>query len=204
MINNFDLIRSLLSFRSDDDFYYALVMQRKKEHEELGSNSYVMKSYFIKSLEDFDKNRWEMTLMCQMFNARAYLNLNRRSFKKTAFHTLQKVAGIIMCEDYKSVKKSYTSVCGAYNNEDEKTWIIDVDDFKIDSDEFMKWLKAIPPVGDKFIAKVPTKNGYHLLTKPFNLTEFRQRVWPPHDIQKDNPTLLYIPSSMPEPQHPTS
>jgi hypothetical protein len=54
-------------------------------------------------------------------------------------------------------------------------------------------LMHILPLGDKIEKVIPTKNGYHLVTKKFNVMEFRDK-YPDVDIQKKNPTLLYYPN----------
>jgi hypothetical protein len=51
MIDNLKLILPFLKFESQDDFYYLQILQRKKENAELGSNSRVIKNYYIKSEE---------------------------------------------------------------------------------------------------------------------------------------------------------
>ena len=47
MIDNFELIKSLLKFESPDDFYHLQILKRKKENPELGSNSRVVKTYYV-------------------------------------------------------------------------------------------------------------------------------------------------------------
>ena len=47
----------------------------------------------------------------------------------------------------------------------------------------------------KVIKTIPTKNGFHLITEKFNVMEFKRR-YPDIDIQKKNPTLLYLPDSL--------
>ena len=52
----------------------------------------------------------------------------------------------------------------------------------------------------KIVEEVPTKNGFHLITKPFNVEQFKKYlnfggILTP-DIQKKNPTLLYLPESL--------
>lgn len=42
---------------------------------------------------------------------------------------------------------------------------------------------------------IPTKNGYHIITKPFNLKQFKDK-YPDIDVHKNNPTILYIPKSL--------
>ena len=49
----------------------------------------------------------------------------------------------------------------------------------------------IEPFGQKVVACLPTKNGYHLITNPFRLDKFKE-MYPNIDIHKNNPTLLYF------------
>ena len=74
-------------------------------------------------------------------------------------------------------------------NKGEKKWIIDVD-IKGEEGraEMIRLIQNLPP--NVFVAELETKNGWHLITYPFNLQEYKEVV--PHDIQKDNPTILYI------------
>ena len=66
MINNFEQIRKILKFE-DDYFYFIQIIQRKKEHPELGSNNRIIRSYMISSEEKFDKNISEFVYMCDTF-----------------------------------------------------------------------------------------------------------------------------------------
>ena len=191
MINNLNQIKTLLQFNSEDDFYHLQIIKRKKEHPELGSNSYIVKTYYVKSLEHLDNIFPEIINICNFHNARACINLNKRSFEKIAFHTLKKVTDCILNKDYKSVRKAYESVCGSYSNESEHKWIIDIDDKDYDSSEMEILMYYILPEGNKVITRIETKNGYHLITKPFNLQDFNQHY--SMDIHKNNPTILYIP-----------
>ena len=191
MIHNLNQIKTLLKFDSEDDFYHLQIIKRKKEHPELGSNSYIVKTYYVKSLEHLDNIFTEIMNICNFHNARACINLNKRSFEKIAFHTLKKVTDCILNKDYKSVRKAYESVCGSYSNESEHKWIIDIDDKDYDSSEMEILMYYILPEGNKVITRIETKNGYHLITKPFNLQDFNQHY--SMDIHKNNPTILYIP-----------
>ena len=42
---------------------------------------------------------------------------------------------------------------------------------------------------------VKTKSGFHIITQPFNLLKFKEK-YPDTDVQKKNPTLLYLPHSL--------
>lgn len=193
MIDNFDQINKLLEFDSEDDFYFCQIMKRKKEHPEIGSNSIVIKTYYIKSHQQLEDLREEMTALAEVLDARVYINLNRRSFEKIAFHTMIKISNIMMNKDWNSVKQAYDSVCGANHNEKNKKWIIDIDSKADDLYEYYKVIERAEPILEfaKVLAIVNTKNGYHLITRPFDCREF-SIVFPLVDIQKNNPTILYV------------
>jgi hypothetical protein len=48
------------------------------------------------------------------------------------------------------------------------------------------------PDGIKFITLIPSKSGFHIIMKPFNLQKFKSE-YPDVEIHKNNPTNLYIP-----------
>lgn len=195
MINNLELIKSLLTFDSADDFYHLQIIKRKKEHPELGSNSYIVKTYYIRSLDYLDRKFGEIVVLCDYHNARACINLNRRSFEKCSLQTLRKLTDQILNKDFASGRKAYESVCGSYSNEPVKKWIVDID---TKDKSFVQVvcndIKNCEPDRrtDKVIVWLETKNGWHLITTPFRLDEFKS-IHPGLDIHKDNPTILYIP-----------
>ena len=196
MINNLIQISELLKFESSDDFYFLQLIKRKKENPELGSNNVVVKSYYITSVDQLNDRMNEIITICNFNNARAYINLNKRSFEQVGFQMLKKVTDCILNKDYKSVRNAYDSVCGLFHNEGEKKWIVD-----IDTEDFSQVQRIgdiiyeIPPIGIKVITCIPTKNGYHLISKPFDTSKwsdyFTSALYP--DIHKNNPTILYIP-----------
>lgn len=49
-VDNFDLIKSLLKFETEGVFYFLQILQRKKENPNIGSNSNVISTYYIKSI----------------------------------------------------------------------------------------------------------------------------------------------------------
>jgi hypothetical protein len=78
----------------------------------------------------------------------------------------------------------------------EKRWIVDIDT-KEQSELYsvINYLHTVRPEGDKVESIIPTKNGYHLITKRFDILEFN-KAFSHIDIQKKNPTLLYYPNSL--------
>lgn len=199
MTDNFDLITPLLEFRNEDDFYFVQIIQRKKDHKKgqiSGTNNHsrLIRSYQIRSVDYLLSVKKEIVAICDALNARAGIDLNRRSYRKTAFHCLKKTADQIMNEDYIHVNKAYDSVCGQYSNEKEnKKWILDVDNIGRQSNDIILFAeRKCEPIGRKFIAVIPSKNGYHIIMNPFNLKTF-QKQFPDIEIHKSNPTNLYIP-----------
>jgi hypothetical protein len=82
----------------------------------------------------------------------------------------------------------------------EKRWIVDVD--MKDEEALLKIMRLVNkcrPEGNKIYATIPTKNGYHLITGRFDIMEFNKIMslqGDVPDIQKKNPTLLYLPDSL--------
>ena len=195
MINNIQQIASLLEFHSEDEFYFCQIIQRKKEHPELGSNNLVKASYYIGSMEQLLSLEGEIKGLCAMYNARAYINLNRCSYEHIAFHTLKNITDHLLNREYKSVKRSYNTACGQFNIEKQKKWIVDIDgseeyDIHELNRDIQDFIDTLEPEGCKLITSVPTKNGIHLITKPFHMQKFKEK-FPNIDVHKNNPTLLY-------------
>lgn len=194
MIDNIQLILPFLKFESKDDFYYLQILQRKKENPEIGSNSRVIKNYYITS-EKYLLDRYdEIKKLCDVFNARAMIRLNKRSFEKVGFKTIANLANTIMNKDYKSLKASYDRACGLGHNDSEKKWILDYDELSLNKiSDMLTEIKDFEPKGDKMIELIPSKNGYHIITNPFNLEFFNHICNNEIEVHKDNPTNLYIP-----------
>lgn len=199
MINNLDKISSLLKFDSEDDFYFLEIIKRRKENPEIASNARVIKSYYVYSLEYLEKIMPEIIQLCDLENARAYINLNKRSFEKIAYQTLKKVTDCIISRDFRSVKKSYNSACGSFANEKDKKWVIDIDWIDFVGNKGTVGGVLVPMLeafqqdagNEPLIEYIPTKNGVHIITRPFN-KQLLHGHFPNVDIQTNSPTLLYI------------
>lgn len=113
MINNLEIIRHLLTFESEDDFYFLQIVLRRKEVPTLKKNSYIIKSYYITSVEHLERlMELEIIPICNALNARAYINLGLRSFERNALESLRKVTQNLINKNYEAVKAVYDSACG--------------------------------------------------------------------------------------------
>ena len=195
MLNNFDHIRCLLSFDTPDDFYFLQIIKRRKDNPELPKDMKLIDNYFIYSLDEYDKLEAKIIEQCMTNNARAYIRLNRRNSKICAMHTIRKISELLIDGNYKAAKSAYLSSAGEYHNEKPKRWIIDIDpEDAMQKESIEKTIEELHKntPGYNHIATIQTKNGYHLITHPFNMTEFRKK-FPTIDIHRDNPTLLFCP-----------
>jgi len=196
MINNKDLILPLLQFDNPGDCYFIQILKRRKDNPGMERNMEVVDNIFVYSLEDFTNKLPRIIINCIYHNARAYIRVNRRNTEKLALVTMKKVSDYILSKDYKAVKNAYLSAAGETHSEPNKRWIIDWDGFIFwaQKQDLIKRLELLQPEGPKVIAEIPTKNGMHFITSPFNVQHFKGFPEYAHiNIHKDNPTLLFVP-----------
>ncbi len=196
MIDNFELIKPLLTFHNDDIYYHLQILRRGKDHPDLPAANRMIKAYFICSLESLDYVEQEIKDLCKFFGARAYINLAPKSIKKTTMLQLKYLAERVYIGDFKKIWKSWNTCAGEIKGE-EPRWIVDIDGpTNGEISEFIEY-QCEPIVRNfngyitsKIIEYIPTKNGYHIITTPFNLQQFKEK-YPDIDVHKNNPTLLY-------------
>ena len=202
-MDNIEKILPFLQFDSEDDFYFLQILQRKKENPQLGSNSRVIKNYYITSQQHLLDKYEEIKKLCEVFNARASIRLNRRSFEKVGFKALENIANTMQNREYKHLMKSYDRACGLLNNEKTKRWIIDIDENDVIwLEQVINAIQPCEPLGNKILTQIPSKSGIHLITSPFNVQQFKENFttelkeykmeYREIEIHKDNPTNLFI------------
>ena len=198
MINNIELIKPLLNFDNEGDFYMLYVFKRKKDQPEGERDNHqsvrTIRSYCIKSIEQLEKRYDEIMMMCKVFKARAYIHIQKQNHRDVSLEMLTALAQRIRDGQHEQ-QGLFDSVVGQLKTY-EKRWIIDVDDKDTkELGRIVEVIRATRPEGDKLEAVLPTRSGYHLITKRFDLEMFKN-VYPHIDIQKKNPTLLYYPDSL--------
>ena len=200
-MDNFKAIRDLLNFSDKDKFYLLQIFKRRKDNPEMKKDMTIIDSFYISSLEQYDEMEERIKKICIDNNARAYFRLNRRSFKQVALKTLSRIAKMIEDGNYEHVKRAYLSCAGEFHKEEDKTWIIDLDRNGASDEAYDAYINSvifetqqlIQETGkDDSMSIIPTKNGLHLICRPFNASKFK-RIFPEIDLHKDNPTILYAP-----------
>ena len=214
MINNLELIKPLLNFEKKGDFYMLYVFKRKKDQPEGERDNHqsvrTIKTYCIESIDHLERRYDEIIQMCEMFKARAYIHVQKQNHFDVSLSMMVDLAQRIQNGNHNQ-KGLFDSVVGQLKT-NEKRWIIDVDGMSAPSPMMIAFIEyyckpitevkfdevGIPigyKVGPKVEAVIPTKNGHHLITKRFDVMEFKKQ-YPDIDIQKKNPTLLYYPNSL--------
>ena len=218
MIDNLGLIReNVLDFKDNDDFYVIHVLQRAKDkrdnhtfvsgdHED---GARLIKTYYIDSLDYFDRKKDTMIGIANDNTARIYILPQVRS-KLTCNREIAK--NIIVHIDNKEIRYDHflrTAICGCHKSRARK-WIIDLDDDLLPNDcedkalglqnladaiktDLLNWAEKVLK-GDeladfeKTLLQYHTRNGMGILTKPFDM-----RIWSlnPDLIKKDGMMLAY-------------
>jgi hypothetical protein len=198
MINNLDLIKPLLNFEKKGDFYMLYVFKRKKDQPEGERDNHqsvrTIKTYCIESIEHLERRYDEIIHLCEMFKARAYIHVQKQNHYDVSLNMMVALAQRIQDGNHNQ-KGLFDSVVGQIKTQ-EKRWIVDIDvtDFHAVT-ELSKFINYLRPEGKKIEAVIPTKNGWHLITSRFDVKTFSEK-FPDIDIQKKNPTLLYLPNSL--------
>ena len=133
-----------------------------------------------------------------MFKARAYIHVQKQNHKDVSLNMLALLAERIR-DGVSNQKGLFDSVVGQIKTM-EKRWIIDIDTKdEIIVHRIAHIINQMKPEGDKIITCIPTKNGYHLITSRFDVLTFNKMMslqGDVPDIQKKNPTLLFLPESL--------
>ena len=195
MIDNIELIKPLLNFSEWGDFYMLYVFKRKKDQPEGERDNHqsvrIIKTYCVDSITYLEKRYDEIKQLCEIFNARAYIHVQKQNHKDVSLNMLSSLAERIR-DGVSNQKGLFDSVVGQIKTQ-EKRWIVDIDvtDFHAVT-ELSQFINYLKPEGKKIEAVIPTKNGWHLITGKFDAKTFSEK-YPDIDIQKKNPTVLFIP-----------
>lgn len=199
MINNLNQIKSLLNFDREGDFYMLYIFKRKKDQPEGEKDNHqsvrTIKTYCIDSIEYLDKRWDEIQQLCEIFKARAYIHIQKQNHSDVALEMIQSIAKRVQSGQINQ-KHVFDSVVGQLKTY-EKRWIVDIDTKDIIEIGKVTYVidRLCRPLGNKIITTIPTKSGVHLITDRFDVMEFKKH-YPEIDIQKKNPTLLYLPESL--------
>jgi predicted nuclease with TOPRIM domain len=201
MINNLSLIKPLLTFKEEGDFYRIHIFKRKKDQTTDRANHQsvrTIKTYSVYDLEYLEEKYQEIKDLCEHFKARAYISIQRLNDKDVALLMLKELVNRLYSNQQK-MERLYDSTIGNMKSKD-KRWIVDIDKEELENvDEIRNKINELAPEGNKILLEVPTKSGLHLITSPFRVDHFQEWSKVKNislDLQKCNPTCLFIPNSL--------
>lgn len=192
-VDNFSKFRELMDFSHPNSFYFLQIIQRSKDDNSVTSsnNRYRrVKSYYISSLEEYDRFIPEIKKFCENNNARAYIRISPISFYDVAVNAASEYLRRIKEKQTFKSCNIYDSCCEKTKTCGKKFWMIDAD---TDNPFALNWFtEELIKLGinANVVAVLPTVNGLHYIMEPFDI-----RKWEDSDIaeiKKYNPiTLLY-------------
>ena len=210
MTNNFQAISDFLTeqFSSlngddclvkDDIFYNVALIGRKKDNALVDGK---VKSYTINDISDLDKYKQEIITICDALKVRAYISVNYKSHKQVTLDAMVEYANDIAQDCFNNSRGIYDSVVAKFADRKKQLWIIDVDkddSFGKSVDELtdlcIKTIESCKPY-KKIVTVIPTKSGKHIITHPFDASEFYLKIGElvklgSNLIKKNDMTLLY-------------
>ena len=199
-IDNFQIFRKHLEFKEKTDRYIVHILRRPKDLKNLphmkdvGSNEHqrLLRTYYIDSIEYFDKKIPAMKELCKTNHARAYILPQVRNNYECLLSLGEKVLETIRLGNF-SAKPEHLlrSAYCEYHKSRNKQWILDLDEDcmveyrhvlnfggqtltkkKWTVEEVLKLVREnLKACGkDPSLAYVvKTKSGHHIVTSPFNL-----------------------------------
>lgn len=171
-----------------------MLMQREKDggsHDEDRRN---LCSRFSFNPKQYEKGLTELLLIKSMYpTSRIYASVNPRNLNKVIRTIETDLLNCHYVNDDVNKENVYKKLIGAprhffmqQQNKDCSLFIIDVDDSPDVKDTLAEPLKLIAELGVHIIIQYRTRNGYHIVTEPFNPELWTHKS----EIKKDALILL--------------
>ena len=204
----------MLSF-GPGDFYMVQIIKRRRENPAMPKGSVIIKTFYIESFEEYDKMTPRIIEICDFDVARAYIRLNKRNYKSLALKMIKRIADLMTNNNEHALKNLFDSIAGENHSDPNKKWLVDVDwkEFNVNTIPMLAGGEIIGTSGmnelvelisdltemqggkkwEPMIITIPTKNGCHIITYPFNMEKFVKKYPKAMVHKEDATTLMYCP-----------
>lgn len=206
IVNNFEKIKNILNFDGKSVYLVWLVMRNKDGNTQAKGNNRnrTIKSYYFLTKEQLEIRQEEIIKLCDLFNCRAYIGINKKPMNKVLFqlqNTLtdymqQYFGGNDFIPNIHALVDSSVMKCGTNGR---KMWIVDID--TKDRNQIESIVRIINSCRSSFdcnvINELQTAHGVHLITHPFEIPQYEKLINENTDIcefpeiKKEGLTLLY-------------
>lgn len=196
-VNNSIQVTKLMSF-DKDDFYFLQIIKRRKDNPDMERGEDILKNYYIESIDEYIKLIPSIIKLSDFENARAYMKINKRNYTDLAMNMNKRVVEYIASGQTRSLKNAFDAVTSRYHSDKDKKWIVDIDwvdlEDKCRLDIVLSDVVNLQIEGGRepMTEIIPTKNGVHFITRPFNLKKFKE-LYPKVSVHRDNHVLVYCP-----------
>lgn len=199
MTDNFERFRPFMQLPEEEggDAYYVIeLVRRGKDCPDLTAANYHFKNYYIDTLKKYDRVQDEIRTICRALRLRAYVSVNRKSFRQVTMNTIAEMSRRAALDDFRRPYAVFESCSGKFTDKNDKHWVVDIDDYEWRTVCYIEHLlNECSPEGRKVELMLPTRIGVHLITKPFDIGGFQLilkeagRQVP--EIKKNHLTLLF-------------
>lgn len=218
-IDNFQVHMEHMDFVGPNDRYLVHILRRKRDcgelYNTLGANESQrkIKTYCIESKEYLERKIPAIKELCQCCNARAYLVVQPKDNFQCLLNLGKKILDTIQLQNY-SVKpeRLLWTAYGEVHTSRKKLWVLDLDNdnmverwvevlfggkalrahvWTVEEVEssIKKWLKSCGKDPSEMY-RVPTRNGWHIITPPFNLQEAQKDCRMLFENQQEMPVRM--------------
>lgn len=219
MINNFPRIAGLMARYFFDQcvsrkyFFHIQVLQRRKDNPSISSGDIRLYTKNVRDLDELSDCMGEVVDICEREKARAYINVAPKPFNAFNRALMSRLATWIQFFGHQDPAQLCTALYEELEPE-VKVWVINIDSketeyinsiiysiHKAIKEERVKMNESFGlsltevKQHEWLYGKIPTPNGVHLLTTPFDLEMFKAKH-PEIRVFKNHPTLLYYPDSL--------
>ena len=189
MVDNIKSLRSTLEFDNPEEFYYISIMQRNKDGVKVAGshdNARRIRTFYVFSLEDFDKVTDFIREICDKLNARCYIEMNRKNIFECQLECIKRLAECIQHRTTKSRAIMDSVVAGAPSK--DKLWMVDCDGYNPGDPIITEIIQYIENHNGTHYVVVPTVNGCHIITSRFDPRFFQFEGC---ELKRNAFTLLY-------------
>jgi len=189
MVDNIKSLRSTLEFDNPEEFYYISIMQRNKDGVKVAGshdNARRIRTFYVFTLEDFNKVTDFIKEICDKLNARCYIEMNRKNIFQCQLECIKRLAECIEHRTTKSRAIMDSVVAGAPSR--DKLWMIDCDGKNPGDPIIDEIIEYVENHHGKHYAVLPTVSGCHIITSRFDPRFFQ---FEDCELKRNAFTLLY-------------
>lgn len=187
-------------FREREGYTHMFqLIRRRKDGNRYSAR--VHKTYYFSTVVELMKSYDEIKELCTFLNGRFYGSVNPKSYQNIALRNLVKLSEQIASEQY-NVRGLYDSAAATVSDFKDKFWITDIDDRDTLPADFMSGIVEVytqlqhEAGRDPMCEIIPTKSGYHIISRPFRVDYVPDYYKNRSDIMKDSKgsyTLIFSP-----------